>query len=152
MTLFSRSRRWEFGGGGFGDIFERRKREGEGVCACVRARERERRDDRRRWGSRRARETLVKAPLIIATRSRVYQAVYKYDLCPVETRARGFHGATCARGQWKRRGTYRRKENRTKQSALDRTTRAYRRLRINLRRKCSFSPFLSLSCTEESMI
>lgn len=62
----------------------------------ARAKERERRDERRRWGSRRARETLVKAPLIIATRSRVYQAVYKYDLCPVETRARGFHGATCA--------------------------------------------------------
>lgn len=71
------------------------------VCICVCSvhegeRERERRDERRRWGSRRARETLVKAPLIIATRSRVYQAVYKYDLCPVETRARGFHGATCA--------------------------------------------------------
>lgn len=27
----------------------------------------------------------------------MYEAVYKYDLSgPVETRARGFHGATCA--------------------------------------------------------
>lgn len=43
---------------------------------------REHRDERRRWGSRRARETLVKAPLIIAARSRVYQAVYKYDRWP----------------------------------------------------------------------
>lgn len=43
---------------------------------------REHRDERRRWGSRRARETLVKAPLIIVARSRVYQAVYKYDRWP----------------------------------------------------------------------
>lgn len=46
------------------------------------SRREERRDERHRWGSRRARETLVKAPLIIATRSRVYQAVYKYDRWP----------------------------------------------------------------------
>lgn len=50
----------------FGDIFE----------------EREHRDEKHRWGSRRARETLVKAPLIIAARSRVYQAIYKYDRWP----------------------------------------------------------------------
>lgn len=115
-----RSRRWQFGGGGFGDIFEERVE-----SECVRGRESAatRGVD---GGSRRARETLVKAPLIIATRSRVYQAIYKYDLCPVETRARGFHGATCA-------ATVKEKRHRGSSARFAIGSRAsvYQRLRIN---------------------